>query len=115
MELLSRLQKFLFKYFPKSIGNYIGFLYGFTKRRTSFSQYGEDLILDSFIKKAGLNSGKILDIGAFHPVWYSNSYLLIKKGWTATVADIDQSKLNRFSNVHGSKVNLLFAAVVPKG
>jgi len=113
MKIRTRIQNLLVQYIPAKTGKYIGFLYGMGKKRTSYSQYGEDLILNSFIQRLNLKPGKILDIGAFHPVWYSNSYLLLKNGWTATIVDLDQSKIDRFKTVHKKKVDTLYAAVTP--
>ena len=43
-----------------------------------YSQEGEDLILKRLF---GERRGIFIDIGAYHPLRYSNTYLLYKRGW----------------------------------
>ena len=71
---------------------YLSFL-----KHKSYSQYGEDLIIDSFFKHhAPIKSGNYLDIGCYHPVGISNTYLLHRRGWQGLVVDIDDYKLELF-------------------
>jgi len=49
-------------------------------RRTSFSQSGEDIIMDFVIEGRGIVNPTYLDIGAHHPFYLSNTYLFYKKG-----------------------------------
>lgn len=52
---------------------------------TTYSQFGEDLLAESFFKNQ--NSGTYIDIGSFHPIYLSNTYKLYKKGWRGLVID----------------------------
>ena len=54
-----------------------GLLRGFG--RTSFSQFGEDRVLESLFR--GQKKGVYVDVGAYHPMHYSNTNTLYKKGW----------------------------------
>ncbi|MFA6279090.1 MAG: FkbM family methyltransferase [Candidatus Paceibacterota bacterium] len=54
----------------------------------SYSQFGEDIILQSFIKET---IGTYIDVGTYHPVLYSNTYALYKKGWRGLVIDPNSS------------------------
>lgn len=47
--------------------------------KISFSQFGEDLLINKIFKK--INYGKFLDLGSFHPIHYSNTFLLYLRGW----------------------------------
>lgn len=47
----------------------------------SYSQEGEDLILKDIFFELGIRKGFFVDVGAHHPVRFSNTYLLYKKGW----------------------------------
>jgi FkbM family methyltransferase len=47
-------------------------------RSTSFSQYGEDVLLSHLKPEA---RGFYVDVGAYHPVSLSNTYKLYLKGW----------------------------------
>lgn len=48
-----------------------------------FSQSGEDLILKSFFnnKLHSKNQGFYVDVGAYHPTMYSNTYFFYLNGW----------------------------------
>lgn len=54
----------------------------------SYSQSGEDLLLKTLLKKS---PGVYVDVGAYHPVLYSNTYALYKKGWSGLVIDPNSS------------------------
>jgi FkbM family methyltransferase len=47
------------------------------------SQFGEDKIIVSLLPERGT----YLDIGAYHPHLYSNTYKLYKKGWSGTAVE----------------------------
>ena len=63
--------------------------FGLTERewrhvRFSFSQFGEDLQVEQLLPAHGF----YVDIGAFHPVYFSNTYGLYQlKGWQGLVAE----------------------------
>jgi FkbM family methyltransferase len=50
----------------------------FWKLKKSYSDYGEDLIIEELIDS---NTGSYIDIGAGHPIIGSNTYYFYKKGW----------------------------------
>lgn len=56
--------------------------------RHSYSQDAEDLLVDGLLRKA---TGTYVDIGAYHPTLYSNTYALYKKGWSGLVVDPNES------------------------
>ena len=70
--------------------------YRFLKRnRKSFSQFGEDLFIEEFF--ANQKEGKYVDLGAFHPMRLSNTYLLYKKGWSGTNIDLNPITIDLFN------------------
>jgi len=82
--------------------------------RFSFSQFGEDIGLgrwfDEFFK---IKNGVYVDVGAFHPIHYSNTLLLHKKGWRGVNIDMNAGKIALFKvlrpgdvNVHAAVSNL---------
>lgn len=79
----------------------------------SYSQYGEDLIINDFFKRYFDIKGKYLDIGAFHPKMISNTYLLHTIGWRGTVIDLDDFKLELFERNRKDKVNTLKRVTIP--
>ena len=81
--------------------NAFGFFAIFVPPKKSYSQKGEDLIVHAFFGKR--KNGYYLDIGSFHPTWISNTHLFHKHGWTGTVVDIDQYKLDLFKLLRKTK------------
>ena len=70
--------------------------YRFLKRnKKSFSQFGEDLFIAEFF--ANQKEGKYVDLGAFHPMRLSNTYLLFKKGWSGTNIDLNPITIDLFN------------------
>ena len=67
----------------------------FRKNRKSFSQDGEDLFINDFFKNQ--EKGKYVDLGAFHPMRLSNTYLLYKKGWSGTNVDLNPISIDFFN------------------
>tara|TARA_B110000503_G_C7099879_1_gene393281 strand:- start:288 stop:977 length:690 start_codon:yes stop_codon:yes gene_type:complete len=63
--------------------------------KKSYSQCGEDVFVKNFFKKK--YKGSYLDIGAFNPVKYSNTFLLYKKGWDGTNIDLNQTSIDLFN------------------
>jgi FkbM family methyltransferase len=50
----------------------------------SYSQFGEDAVVQHILQK---KSGIYVDVGAYHPVLYSNTYALYKRGWKGVVIE----------------------------
>lgn len=72
--------------------------------RKQYSQWGEDkFIIDYFKEK---NDGIYLDIGCFHPVMYSNTCLLHKKGWSGINIDINPTSIDLFDIVRPNDFNI---------
>lgn len=51
----------------------------------SYAQNGEDVLIRQAI--GGAMGGTYVEVGAFHPVHYSNTYALYKLGWSGLVID----------------------------
>jgi len=51
---------------------------------SSYSQFGEDAIVNSLV---GDGQGVYLDIGAGHPVTYSNTYAFYRRGWSGVLVE----------------------------
>lgn len=58
-----------------------------TKRGTvtSFSQNGEDSVIHALLRH--VESGVYVDVGAYNPILYSNTYLFYRMGWSGIVID----------------------------
>lgn len=53
--------------------------------KRSYSQSGEDIIVDAEIGRK--RKGFYIDIGAFHPKVFSNSYMFYKRGWNGVCVE----------------------------
>lgn len=60
----------------------------------SYSQFGEDALARSFLRAS---RGTYVDVGAYHPVLYSNTYAFYRRGWSGLVIEPDASKRALFS------------------
>ena len=89
--------------------------------RRSYSQFGEDMALLSLLGRDSLRgykgffrgySGFFVDVGCYHPVKYSNTYVLYKRGWRGINIDIDQLKIDAF-NIARKKDTNIVAGVSP--
>jgi len=47
----------------------------------SYSQEGEDVIVNVLFQELGIKKGFYVDVGAHHPIRFSNTHVLYKKGW----------------------------------
>ena len=73
-------------------------------RRSQYSQWGEDLFINEFFKDK--IDGIYLDIGCFHPVMYSNTCLLYRKGWRGINIDINPTSIDLFNILRPKDINL---------
>jgi len=51
----------------------------------SYSQFGEDAILNAIFRNK--NNGRYVDVGSYHPILYSNTYALYRRGWSGVCVD----------------------------
>jgi FkbM family methyltransferase len=100
--------KFFFKnkfpkifYFVKKIYYYFYNQYFFKK---SYSIEGEDLVLNNFM--GNKKKGFYVDVGAHHPMKFSNTYLFYKKGWNGINIDAMPGSMKEFNKKRKRDVNL---------
>ncbi len=70
----------------------------------SYSQSGEDILLDSFLGKK--QKGFYVDIGAHDHVALSNSYLFFKRGWNGIQIEPNPRKIEHFRKYRPGTVSL---------
>lgn len=70
----------------------------------SYSQEGEDKILDRFLE--GRSKGFYVDVGAHHPTRYSNTYLFYNRGWRGINIDAMPGSMESFLNLRPHDINL---------
>ena len=78
----------------------------FIKRKT-YSQDGEDKILEKIFKKTPL--GVYIDVGCYHPIEISNTALLYNKGWNGINIDISAYSIRLFNFLKPDDINLNLA------
>lgn len=69
-----------------------------------YGQDGEDLILDRLLERQA--QGFYVDVGAHHPVRFSNTYLFYKRGWRGINIDAMPSSMKKFDRVRPRDINI---------
>ena len=77
----------------------------FIKKKT-YSMDGEDIFIDNYFKK---KKGFFVDVGAYHPLELSNTYLLYKRGWNGINIDINSLSIDYFNYVRPDDININIA------
>lgn len=73
-------------------------------RKISYSQMGEDLILENLLQDR--KNGFFVDVGAFHPLEYSNTYFFYRKGWKGINIDATPGSMKLFKLLRPNDMNL---------
>jgi len=98
LQLIPMLQNRLFKrIFQKLTGKYY---------TISYSQTGEDSIIDFFIKAKGISAFTYLDIGANHPTKLSNTYKFYEQGFRGVCIEPDPEVFAVLKNKRGGDICL---------
>lgn len=69
-----------------------------------YGQDGEDLILNRLLD--GQANGFYVDVGAHHPVRFSNTYLFYKRGWRGINIDAMPGSMKKFDKVRPRDINI---------
>jgi hypothetical protein len=69
-----------------------------------FSQEGEDIILERIFRN--LDKGLFVDIGAHHPIRFSNTYALYLKGWRGVNIDATPGSMQAFQRIRPLDINI---------
>ncbi|MDD3597487.1 FkbM family methyltransferase [Sulfuricurvum sp.] len=70
----------------------------------SYSQEGEDIILHRLFNK--YPTGFYIDVGAHHPIRFSNTYLFYKKGWRGINIDAMPGSMKPFNKLRPNDINI---------
>ena len=82
---------------------YLSLKYRFFSKKKSYSQFGEDLVIDNFF---GDYIGKYVDVGCYHPIKYNNTALLHKKGWSGINIDLNKTSIDLFNICRKNDLNI---------
>lgn len=69
-----------------------------------YGQEGEDLILNRLLE--GQSLGFYVDVGAHHPVRFSNTYLFYQRGWRGINIDAMPGSMKGFNKVRPRDINI---------
>ena len=72
--------------------------------KSQYSQWGEDIFISDYFKNK--SDGIYFDVGCFHPIMYSNTCLLHKKGWSGINIDINPTSIDLFNIIRPKDINL---------
>jgi FkbM family methyltransferase len=78
-----------------------------------YGQDGEDLILDRLLDRQ--MAGFYVDVGAHHPVRFSNTYLFYKRGWRGINIDAQPGSMQAFQKCRPRDINLEFGVDIENG
>lgn len=70
----------------------------------SYSQEGEDMILRRLFEKQ--QTGFYVDVGAHHPMRFSNTYFFYKKGWRGINIDAMPDSMKPFEKIRPRDINI---------
>lgn len=65
---------------------------------------GEDLILIDIFKN--FSNGFYVDVGSYHPLHLSNTYLLYRKGWRGINIDLSEYSIELFNHIRNDDLNI---------
>ena len=77
--------------------------YKFFIKKTSYSQFEEDLTINYFFKDF---VGKYVDIGCYHPIKFNNTLLLYNRGWKGVNIDLNPTSIDLFNMVRNEDLNI---------
>lgn len=80
--------------------------FGLTRRhaRDSYSQEGEDILFERLYQ--GPQPGSFIDIGAHHPLRFSNTYRLYRRGWRGLNIDALPGSMRLFKLARPHDINV---------
>jgi hypothetical protein len=88
----------------RSLSNYLAPASEMRFRNTSYSQEGEDLVLDRFFGFRG--PGFYVDVGAHHPHRFSNTHMFYRRGWRSINIDAMPGSMEMFRRMRPRDINL---------
>jgi hypothetical protein len=110
MELFWKVYKLINRCIPKVVVENARYWmeahFDFLWRKISFGQFGEDIVLLELLHRRSINKGFYVDIGAFAPKQFSNTYLLYKQGWRGINIDATPTSMAVFDKVRTRDINL---------
>ena len=98
------LDKLLYKFYPKPL-----------YKKTTYSQLGEDLLIQFCLDHLALKKPGYLDIGAHHPFYLNNTALLYEQGCRGINIEPNPVLFEYFSRFRKRDINLKMGVGLQKG
>ncbi len=76
------------------------------RHKKSFAQDGEDVVLLAFFENRKRYHGFFVDVGAHHPVRFSNTWIFYRRGWRGINIDPTPGSMQRFRMCRRRDINL---------
>ena len=75
-------------------------------KTNNYGQGNEDVLLRLFMQKPNQYKGFYIDIGAFHPIIYSNTKYFYDIGWNGINIDANENSINEFNKYRARDINV---------
>ena len=108
--LLNKIKKEYVRFLHKNLLKfddeewYKNCIFGKEYYRKSYSQDGEDMVISSFLGNKG--GGFYVDIGAFHPLKFSNTQYFYEKEWRGINIDANPGSMELFRKHRPRDINI---------
>lgn len=89
-----------------SIKRFLISILDYLRYQKSFAQDGEDVVLASFFQEKKKYRGFYVDVGAHHPVRFSNTWMLYRRGWRGINIDPTPGSMRPFKWLRRRDINL---------
>lgn len=99
------IKKFIPPKYTQKLANFKMHFTGFGKK--TYSTSGEDVVLANLFSTR--ENGFYVDVGAFHPFYLSNTYILYKKGWSGLNIDPNPDSIKAFNKYRPRDKNVCLA------
>lgn len=105
-KLKLKLAQLLSKFVPQAVYEQLKSKYDakLDYSQSYYSQEGEEIILRRFFNYK--NKGFFVDIGAHHPMRFSNTYQLYKLGWRGINIDATPGSMIAFNQIRNEDINI---------
>jgi FkbM family methyltransferase len=81
----------------------------------TYSQHGEDITFCQIFDRLGMHHPSYLDVGAFHPLWISNTALLYERGSRGINVEPNAALIDLFKQYRPYDLNLCCAVGAKRG
>lgn len=90
----------------KKIKEFLLSIIHFIRYKKSYAQDGEDVVLMSFYDGLKKHRGFFVDVGAHHPVRFSNTWAFYRRGWKGINIDPTPNSMRKFKFFRPRDINL---------